>query len=66
MIYPRRGIYAELVEHSEPLAEISDQGDKQSFVVGTLTMVESTVINKLVHLGLSVAIDRTTSTDAKP
>ena len=65
LIYLRRGIYAELVEHSEPLAEISDQGGKPLFVVRTLTMVESTLINKLVHLGLGVAINRTASTDDK-
>ena len=64
--YLGRGTNAELVKCSEPLAEVSDQDDTLSFVVGTLTNVEDTVINKLVHLGLGFGIDRTSNTEPEP
>ena len=65
LVYQGRGIYAELVKNEKPLSEITDQDGIQSLVVGTLTTVGDTVINKLVHLGLGFGIDRTLSTVSK-
>ena len=47
------------------MAEVSDQDDTLSLVVGTLTNVEDTIINKLVYSGLGFGINRTSNTDPK-
>ena len=58
LIYLGRGIYAELVKRDHPLVELNNKGGTKSLVIGTLTTVESSVVNKLVHLGLGFGIDR--------
>ena len=47
LVYLGRGINAELMAHTEPLAELGDQETVISLVVRTLMTTENAVIKKL-------------------
>ena len=66
LCYVGRGLFVELIKRDSPLEISSDTDERQSLIIGELTVTEEKTLQSIEMTGLGVAVDKCPMTTLNP